>query len=42
MVKNVMIDGNWVIKDQKILVFEEENINKKYKEILNRIYNGLQ
>jgi len=42
MVKNVMIDGKWVIKDEEILVFDEEIINQKYKNILNRIYEGLQ
>jgi len=42
MVKNVMIDGNWIIKDEKILVFDEGNINTKYKKILNKIYKGLQ
>ncbi|MCF8000515.1 MAG: amidohydrolase family protein [Halanaerobiales bacterium] len=42
MVKHVMIDGNWVIKNNEILVFDEEIIDEKYKKILNRIYDGLQ
>lgn len=38
----VEIDSNWVIKDEKILPFDQKAINLKYEKILSKIYNGLQ
>lgn len=42
MVKNVMIDGKWIIKNDKILPFDEKSINHKYEKILSKVFNGLQ
>lgn len=37
MVVHVMTDGNWIVKDGKSLLINEENLNKSYIEILEKI-----
>lgn len=35
---HVMINGKWIMRDKKLLTVDETEINEKYKEILDKIY----
>jgi 5-methylthioadenosine/S-adenosylhomocysteine deaminase len=37
-IHHLMVDGEWVMYDRKIIRVNEEEINTKYKEMLNKIY----
>jgi 5-methylthioadenosine/S-adenosylhomocysteine deaminase len=41
IIENVMIDGKWILKDNKIISFDEKFIEKRYKKILEKIYSEI-
>src|SRR6056297_3200639 len=41
MIENVMIDGKWILKDNKIISFDEKYIDKRYKKVIEKIYSEL-
>jgi 5-methylthioadenosine/S-adenosylhomocysteine deaminase len=40
IVKGLMIDGRWVMKDNYIIPFDEEFINKRYRHLINKLYGN--
>jgi 5-methylthioadenosine/S-adenosylhomocysteine deaminase len=41
-VQHVMINGKWVLFDRQILTVDEESLNVKYIEVMNRIYEDIK
>jgi 5-methylthioadenosine/S-adenosylhomocysteine deaminase len=37
-INHVMIEGNWIMYDRKILTINEAEMNEEYKKILNQVY----
>lgn len=38
MIKHVMINGRWIMKDRKILTVDEESVNREYCRIVSKLY----
>lgn len=40
MIRHVMIDGKWVMKDRVLLTVDENKINAEYRDFAGRLYKG--
>ncbi len=38
LVRHVMVAGNWIMRDQRILTVNEAQVNARYREIMGRIF----
>jgi 5-methylthioadenosine/S-adenosylhomocysteine deaminase len=40
-IHHVMVEGEWVMFNREILTVDEEEINKEYLRILEKVYNKI-